>query len=158
MRASSIDVQCILKTKNIRKKPRFLIWLTLLQNSTPITEYRKLLKVLLVSQTNETNQSRSRCYFNCCLLGRNTSKRFHIILHRLQRRYLHSRDRNTNKYVLLRKRLIKAGFYHFVSFLLQGTLRGEIDTYFGPFRRCNYPQVTAQGNVEIVQECGRYSK
>lgn len=40
----------------------------------------------------------------------------------------------------------------------QGTLRGHVDTYFGSFRRCNYPQMTAQGTVEIVRECGRYSK
>ncbi|KAI5703967.1 hypothetical protein M8J75_000578 [Diaphorina citri] len=33
----------------------------------------------------------------------------------------------------------------------------RVDAYFGSFRRCNYPRVTSQGVVEIVQECGRYS-
>ncbi|XKL66945.1 hypothetical protein PGB90_010365 [Kerria lacca] len=41
--------------------------------------------------------------------------------------------------------------------MFEGKLPEEIDTYFSPFRRCNYPQVTASGTVEIVYECGRYA-
>ena len=43
------------------------------------------------------------------------------------------------------------------AFVLQGRLLGKVDAYFSAFRRCNYPRVSPQGVVEIVQECGRYS-
>ncbi|KAK6634985.1 hypothetical protein RUM44_000234 [Polyplax serrata] len=39
-----------------------------------------------------------------------------------------------------------------------GTLFDKVDAYFGSFRRCNYPKVSAAGVVEIIQECGRYSR
>jgi hypothetical protein len=42
--------------------------------------------------------------------------------------------------------------------VLQGRLLGKVDAYFSSFRRCNYPRVTAQGGIEIVEECGRYSR
>ncbi|XP_008201156.1 LHFPL tetraspan subfamily member 6 protein isoform X1 [Tribolium castaneum] len=49
-----------------------------------------------------------------------------------------------------------SGFY--LPFWIQGRLLGKVDAYFSSFRRCNYPRVSPQGVVEIVQECGRYSK
>ncbi|RZF43493.1 hypothetical protein LSTR_LSTR005229 [Laodelphax striatellus] len=49
-----------------------------------------------------------------------------------------------------------SGFY--LPFWIQGRLLGKVDAYFSSFRRCNYPKVTAQGVVEIVQQCGRYSR
>lgn len=42
--------------------------------------------------------------------------------------------------------------------LFQGRLMGKADAYFSSFRRCNYPRVTAQGLIEVVHECGRYSR
>lgn len=42
--------------------------------------------------------------------------------------------------------------------MLQGRLLGKVDAYFSSFRRCNYPRVNSQGAMEIVEECGRYSK
>ncbi|XP_068909283.1 LHFPL tetraspan subfamily member 6 protein-like isoform X1 [Tenebrio molitor] len=49
-----------------------------------------------------------------------------------------------------------SGFY--LPFWIQGRLLGKVDAYFSSFRRCNYPRVSPQGVVEIVEECGRYSK
>uniref|UniRef100_A0A1B6KHI8 LHFPL tetraspan subfamily member 6 protein n=1 Tax=Graphocephala atropunctata TaxID=36148 RepID=A0A1B6KHI8_9HEMI len=49
-----------------------------------------------------------------------------------------------------------SGFY--LPFWIQGKLMGKVDAYFSSFRRCNYPRVTSQGSVEIVMECGRYSR
>ncbi|XP_054264770.1 LHFPL tetraspan subfamily member 6 protein-like [Macrosteles quadrilineatus] len=49
-----------------------------------------------------------------------------------------------------------SGFY--LPFWIQGKLMGKVDAYFSSFRRCNYPRVTSQGAVEIVMECGRYSR
>ncbi|XP_022188780.1 LHFPL tetraspan subfamily member 6 protein [Nilaparvata lugens] len=49
-----------------------------------------------------------------------------------------------------------SGFY--LPFWIQGRLLGKVDAYFSSFRRCNYPRVTTQGVVEIVHECGRYSR
>ncbi|XP_075232020.1 LHFPL tetraspan subfamily member 6 protein-like [Lycorma delicatula] len=49
-----------------------------------------------------------------------------------------------------------SGFY--LPFWIQGRLLGKVDAYFSSFRRCNYPRVTSQGVVEIVHECGRYSR
>uniref|UniRef100_A0A1B6BX06 LHFPL tetraspan subfamily member 6 protein n=1 Tax=Clastoptera arizonana TaxID=38151 RepID=A0A1B6BX06_9HEMI len=49
-----------------------------------------------------------------------------------------------------------SGFY--LPFWIQGRLMGKVDAYFSSFRRCNYPRVTSQGVVEIVMECGRYSR
>lgn len=40
----------------------------------------------------------------------------------------------------------------------QGRLFNKVDAYFSSFRRCNYPRVSSAGVVEIVQECGRYSR
>ncbi|XP_044761489.1 LHFPL tetraspan subfamily member 6 protein-like [Coccinella septempunctata] len=48
------------------------------------------------------------------------------------------------------------GFY--LPFWIQGRLLGKVDAYFSSFRRCNYPRVNPQGVVEIVVECGRYSR
>ncbi|XP_054281487.1 LHFPL tetraspan subfamily member 6 protein-like [Macrosteles quadrilineatus] len=48
------------------------------------------------------------------------------------------------------------GFY--LPYWIQGRLMGKVDAYFSSFRRCNYPRVTPQGLIEIVQECGRYSR
>ncbi|GJQ74693.1 hypothetical protein Trydic_g21544 [Trypoxylus dichotomus] len=42
--------------------------------------------------------------------------------------------------------------------LRQGRLLGKVDAYFSSFRRCNYPKVSPQGGVEIIEECGRYSR
>ncbi|KAK9504017.1 hypothetical protein O3M35_010461 [Rhynocoris fuscipes] len=39
-----------------------------------------------------------------------------------------------------------------------GRLPGDVDTYLGTFRRCNYPKLTPQNTVEIVQQCARYSR
>ena len=41
---------------------------------------------------------------------------------------------------------------------LQGKLLGEKDTSFGSFVRCGYPRVTSSGDMEIVSDCGRYSR
>lgn len=49
-----------------------------------------------------------------------------------------------------------SGFY--LPFWIQGRLLGKVDAYFSSFRRCNYPRVSPQGVVEIVEECGRYSR
>ncbi|KAL0276975.1 UNVERIFIED_CONTAM: hypothetical protein PYX00_004422 [Menopon gallinae] len=48
-----------------------------------------------------------------------------------------------------------SGFY--LPFWIQGRLFNKVDAYFSSFRRCNYPRVTSAG-VEIIQECGRYSR
>ncbi|XP_066994964.1 LHFPL tetraspan subfamily member 6 protein-like [Anabrus simplex] len=48
------------------------------------------------------------------------------------------------------------GFY--LPFWIQGRLLGKVDAYFSSFRRCNYPRVSPQGIIEIVEECGRYSR
>lgn len=40
----------------------------------------------------------------------------------------------------------------------QGSLFNKVDAYFSSFRRCNYPKVSSAGVVEIIQECGRYSR
>ena len=40
----------------------------------------------------------------------------------------------------------------------QGNLFNKVDAYFSSFRRCNYPKVSSAGLVEIIQECGRYSR
>jgi hypothetical protein len=40
----------------------------------------------------------------------------------------------------------------------QGVLLNKTEAFFGSFRRCNYPRLGAEGNVEIVMECGRYSR
>jgi hypothetical protein len=40
----------------------------------------------------------------------------------------------------------------------QGKLLGENDTSFGSFVRCGYPKLTASGDLEIVNDCGRYSR
>jgi len=45
----------------------------------------------------------------------------------------------------------------YCPFWIQGRLLGEYDTYFGSFRRCNFPRLNADSVVEIIQECGRYS-
>ncbi|XP_022204919.1 LHFPL tetraspan subfamily member 6 protein [Nilaparvata lugens] len=57
---------------------------------------------------------------------------------------------------LIASLLCCSGFY--LPFWLQGRLLGKVDAYFSSFRRCNYPRVTQQGVVEIVHECGRYSR
>ncbi|XP_046396297.1 LHFPL tetraspan subfamily member 6 protein-like [Ischnura elegans] len=50
-----------------------------------------------------------------------------------------------------------SGFY--LPFWIQGRLLGAVDAYFGSFRRCNYPRVSpSSGLIEIVEECGRYSR
>lgn len=49
-----------------------------------------------------------------------------------------------------------SGFY--LPFWIQGRLMGKVDAYFSSFRRCNYPRVTSEGVLEIVLECGRYSR
>ncbi|CAH0388025.1 unnamed protein product [Bemisia tabaci] len=48
------------------------------------------------------------------------------------------------------------GFY--LPFWIQGRLLERADAYFSSFRRCNYPRLTARGDIEIVMECGRYSR
>ncbi|KAF5305490.1 hypothetical protein FQA39_LY01581 [Lamprigera yunnana] len=48
------------------------------------------------------------------------------------------------------------GFY--IPFWIQGRLLGKVDAYFNSFRRCNYPRVSPEGIVEIVEECGRYTR
>ncbi|XP_065219080.1 LHFPL tetraspan subfamily member 6 protein-like isoform X2 [Planococcus citri] len=49
-----------------------------------------------------------------------------------------------------------SGYY--LPYWIQGRLFGRADTYFGPFRRCNYPKVNSLGLIDIIYECGRYSK
>ncbi|XP_076057545.1 LHFPL tetraspan subfamily member 6 protein-like [Oratosquilla oratoria] len=51
--------------------------------------------------------------------------------------------------------LLCTGFY--LPYWIKGSLAGDTNTYFGSFRRCNYPRLNAFGQVEIVRECGRYS-
>ncbi|XP_031333186.1 LHFPL tetraspan subfamily member 6 protein-like isoform X2 [Photinus pyralis] len=48
------------------------------------------------------------------------------------------------------------GFY--LPYWIQGRLLGKVDAYFNSFRRCNYPRVSPEGIVEIVEECGRYTR
>lgn len=48
-----------------------------------------------------------------------------------------------------------AGFY--LPFWIKGTILDRTDTYFGSFRRCNYPKISDTGTILIVEECGRYT-
>ncbi|XP_013782193.1 lipoma HMGIC fusion partner-like [Limulus polyphemus] len=48
-----------------------------------------------------------------------------------------------------------AGFY--LPFWLQGVLFNSTEVSFGSFRRCSYPQMKEDGEVQIVRECGRYT-
>ena len=43
-------------------------------------------------------------------------------------------------------------------FLFQGKLLDERETSFGSFVRCGYPRMTSTGDLEIVSDCGRYSR
>ncbi|CAG0880871.1 unnamed protein product [Darwinula stevensoni] len=38
-----------------------------------------------------------------------------------------------------------------------GELEDGVPTYFGSFRRCNYPRLTSPGETQVVFECGRYA-
>ncbi|XP_044743703.1 LHFPL tetraspan subfamily member 6 protein-like [Chrysoperla carnea] len=48
------------------------------------------------------------------------------------------------------------GFY--LPFWIKGRLLDKVDAYFSTFRRCNYPKITTLGEVQIIEECGRYSR
>lgn len=48
-----------------------------------------------------------------------------------------------------------AGFY--LPYWIKGTLSDGTEVSFGSFRRCNYPRLTAEGKLEMVHECGRYT-
>lgn len=48
-----------------------------------------------------------------------------------------------------------AGFY--LPYWIKGTLSDGTEVSFGSFRRCNYPRLTADGKLEMVHECGRYT-
>ncbi|XP_034234935.1 LHFPL tetraspan subfamily member 6 protein-like [Thrips palmi] len=48
-----------------------------------------------------------------------------------------------------------SGYY--IPCWIKGRLLDRVDAYFGSFRRCTYPQVSA-GEIRIVEECGRYSR
>jgi len=51
--------------------------------------------------------------------------------------------------------LNSAGYY--VPYWIVGSYHNNsIPVAFGSFRRCNYPRLTNEGNIEIVIECGRY--
>lgn len=52
--------------------------------------------------------------------------------------------------------LNSAGFY--LPFWIQGTLFNTTEASFGSFRRCNYPRLTEDGSLELVLECGRYTR
>ena len=43
-------------------------------------------------------------------------------------------------------------------YLTQGKLLDEKETTFGSFVRCGYPRQTETGSMEIVTDCGRYSR
>ncbi|CAL1279571.1 unnamed protein product [Larinioides sclopetarius] len=51
--------------------------------------------------------------------------------------------------------LSATGFY--MPYWIKGTLSDGTDVSFASFRRCNYPRLTAEGKLEMVHECGRYT-
>nr|XP_014288641.1 LHFPL tetraspan subfamily member 6 protein-like [Halyomorpha halys] len=57
---------------------------------------------------------------------------------------------------LLAALLCCSGFY--LPYWIKGRLPGDVETYLGTFRRCNYPKLTPQRTIEIVHQCARYSR
>ncbi|XP_055932466.1 LHFPL tetraspan subfamily member 6 protein-like [Argiope bruennichi] len=51
--------------------------------------------------------------------------------------------------------LSATGFY--MPYWMKGTLSDGTDVSFASFRRCNYPRLTAEGKLEMIHECGRYT-
>ncbi|CAB3382499.1 LHFPL tetraspan subfamily member 1 protein-like [Cloeon dipterum] len=47
------------------------------------------------------------------------------------------------------------GFY--LPYWIKGELTKGFATYFGSFRRCNYPVLNDKGQIELLEACGRYS-
>ncbi|CAG2106019.1 unnamed protein product [Medioppia subpectinata] len=45
---------------------------------------------------------------------------------------------------------------YYVPYWLRGSYHNAIDVSFGSFRRCNYPRLTDEGKIEIINQCGRY--
>ena len=46
----------------------------------------------------------------------------------------------------------------YFGLVFQGKLLDERETSFGSFVRCGYPRMTSTGDLEIVSDCGRYSR
>ena len=46
----------------------------------------------------------------------------------------------------------------FLPYWLHGTYQQASPVFLGTFRRCNYPRQDEQGRVELVRECGRYTR
>ena len=46
----------------------------------------------------------------------------------------------------------------FLPYWLQGSYQQSHPVFLGTFRRCNYPRLDEEGRVELVLECGRYTR
>ncbi|XP_070213117.1 LHFPL tetraspan subfamily member 6 protein-like [Littorina saxatilis] len=46
----------------------------------------------------------------------------------------------------------------FLPYWLRGFYEESTPVFLGTFRRCNYPRLDDEGRVELVQECGRYTR
>ena len=48
------------------------------------------------------------------------------------------------------------GFY--MPYWLHGALANSTEAYVGAFRRCVYPRLSGDGQVVIIEQCGRYTE